>query len=371
MRARQRLLGVALVAALAAGCTHQFGPAAVPSARIDYNEAISRSWDEQMLLNLVRLRYRDNPQFLEVSGVTTQFSYDAAAGVGADFDLGAGGDAAGGSFGVGYSETPTVSYSPLQGEAFARRVLAPLEPRMLTLLSQSGWSIERLMLCCVHQINHLRNAPSAAGPTPDYVPPHYEEFQEVSALLRELQVAGWIQVAVRRVEGEGEQKVVVAFDPLDPAAPDNRAHQAKLARFRELLAISGDGAQFEITDMVFDRGDDQVALRGRSLMGTLFFLSQSVDVPPSDEEAGLVTVTRYPDGRRFDWNELSGKLLRVHTAPAEPADAFVRVRYRGHWFYIADSDLNSKTTFGLLKYLFSLQSEPSKAAPLLTLSAGG
>ena len=37
-----------------------------------YNHAIARTLDEQFLLNLVRLKYRDNPFFLEVSSVTTQ-----------------------------------------------------------------------------------------------------------------------------------------------------------------------------------------------------------------------------------------------------------------------------------------------------------
>ena len=34
----------------------------------------------------------------------------------------------------------------------------------------------------------------------------------------------------------------------------------------------------------------------------------------------------------------------------------MRIRYRDHWFYISDADLNSKATFSLLTYLLSLQS---------------
>jgi hypothetical protein len=47
------------------------------------------------------------------------------------------------------------------------------------------------------------------------------------------------------------------------------------------------------------------------------------------------------------------------------------VRYRGHWFWVDDADLESKSTFGLLSNLFSLQSAQSRAAgPLLTVPAG-
>ncbi len=367
-----RRLTLILIPLALAGCGAHLGPKSLPGARISYNEAISRSWNEQMLLNLVRLRYRDNPQFLEVAGVTTQLTFEAAAGAGGDFDLGAGGDSAGASLGVAYTETPTISYTPLHGTAFAQRVLAPFEPRVLTLLSQSGWSIERLMLCCVHQINGLRNAPSAAGPTPSYEPPHYREFQEASALLRELQVAGWIQATIRRrsAAGEGGQRVVLSFLPHTSTA-GYEGLESKLRRLRELLELPTGASEFEISDAVLDRGESEIGVVGRSLMGTLFFLSQSVEVPSAHEEAGWVTVTRHTDGSRFDWDELSGRLLRVHTSPDMPTNAFVKVLYRGHWFYLDDSDLNSKTSFGLLKYLFSLQSEPSSAAPLLTLSAGG
>ncbi len=191
-----------------------------------------------------------------------------------------------------------------------------------------------------------------------------------------------MQAAIRRVTddsgaagedggGEGTQRLVIAFQPLAADSSDNEALHRKLDRFRELLGLAPEGSEFEITDMVLDRSETQIALRGRSLMGTLFFLSQSVAVPAIDEEAGRVTVTRHTDGSRFDWDTLSGKLLKIHTAGEDPVNAFVKVHYRGHWFYIGDSDLNSKTSFGLLKYLFSLQSEPGKAAPLLTLSAGG
>jgi len=47
------------------------------------------------------------------------------------------------------------------------------------------------------------------------------------------------------------------------------------------------------------------------------------------------------------------------------------VRYRGTWFYIDDADLNSKSTFGLLSYLFYLQAGDIKTfTPALTLPLG-
>ncbi|MBR90891.1 MAG: hypothetical protein CMO66_06445, partial [Verrucomicrobiales bacterium] len=58
---------------LGVGC-HSFGPSEVGRTHPLYNEVISRSLNEQFLLNLVRLRYRDNPYFLEVGNVAVNTS---------------------------------------------------------------------------------------------------------------------------------------------------------------------------------------------------------------------------------------------------------------------------------------------------------
>ncbi len=110
----------------------------------------------------------------------------------------------------------------------------------------------------------------------------------------------------------------------------------------------------------------------RSLLGALFYLSHAIAVPAVHVEAGLVTVTRDEHGRPFDWGQVTGDLLHVRSGPGRPHGAAVAVPYRGHWFYIDDADLSSKSTFALLVELFSLQSAPADGdAPVLTLPIGG
>ena len=57
-----------------AGCT-SLGHKNVSPDRFNYNDAISRSTQEQMLLNLVRLRFFETPVLLSVSSVL--FLYEA------------------------------------------------------------------------------------------------------------------------------------------------------------------------------------------------------------------------------------------------------------------------------------------------------
>lgn len=354
-RSRSCLLALGLTTL--GGCT-QMGPRTVPVARLDYSEAIVRSSNEQMLLNLVRLRYRDTPVFLEVGSVVTSFSRAHSVGVGAvanvdNFD----GTEVGFDAGYSISESPTVTYSPVQGDAFVQRLLGPLSPNNLMVFSQTGWSIERLLLCCVQRLNNLRNAAPAAGPTPDYVP-DFQDFHEAARRLRNLQKAGFLDLELS--EDGKTPYLTLAVPPGHPATAD-------ADRLRELLQIDRGRSSFEVTASLKQRGADEIAISGRSLLSVLFFLSQAVEVPPEHEAAGLVTVTKSGE-TAFDWREVTGNLLRVRSSAEVPESAAVKVRYRGHWFYLADDDLNSKTTFGLLNYLYALKAASGDIKePLLTL----
>jgi len=55
-----------LFALLSAGCT-TMGPATISRDRFDYVAAISNSWKNQMLLNLVKARYAEAPVFLDIA----------------------------------------------------------------------------------------------------------------------------------------------------------------------------------------------------------------------------------------------------------------------------------------------------------------
>jgi hypothetical protein len=110
----------------------------------------------------------------------------------------------------------------------------------------------------------------------------------------------------------------------------------------------------------------------RSLLGSLFYISQAVEVPESHRRRGYVTTTLDEEDQPFDWSEVTGDLLRVHCQAMPPRDAAVAVRYRGWWFYIENDDLTSKSTFALLGQLFALQAGGARSVPpVLTLPVGG
>ena len=88
--------------------------------------------------------------------------------------------------------------------------------------------------------------------------------------------------------------------------------------------------------------------------------------------AAVVTTTLDSDGQVFDWGQVIGDLLRIHSQLTRPTKAAVIVRHRGHWYYIDDADLTSKSTFTLLGQLFAVQAGAvENVFPVLTLPVGG
>jgi len=337
------------------GCAN-LGGKAVEGTHINYNQAIQNTTDQQLLLNLVRLRYRDTPLFIEISSISAQLSYRASLAASADIRSGA--DGTGLSGNVQYSETPTVSYTPLQGDDFVKRLLSHIEPDKLVLLANSGWSIERIFRVCVQRMNGLRNAPRASGPTPATAP-EYKDFNKFAKLIRQLQVNDALQLTHVAVN----KKPVAAF-----VFDDKRADGNSLESMKSMLGLSGSQSKPLILNRNAESG---VSLTTRSLLGSLFYLSQAVVVPAAHLKSGKVTVTKTAKGGVFDWSDMTRNLFMIKSSVTLPDNASVSVFYRGYWFYIEDNDLTSKSTFSFLAQLFALQAGATDSIkPVLTLPIG-
>jgi hypothetical protein len=77
------LLGCSLL--LATGCA-SLGSRALKGERVNFNAALQQTADEQLLLNLVRLRYRDTPAFLEVTSISTQSQFQTSFEAGTEWN---------------------------------------------------------------------------------------------------------------------------------------------------------------------------------------------------------------------------------------------------------------------------------------------
>ena len=71
---------------------------------------------------------------------------------------------------------------------------------------------------------------------------------------------------------------------------------------------------------------------------------------------------------------LTDGLFRVHSVKSDkrPPNAHVAVPYKGHWFYIDETDQDTKSTFSLLVELSRLElAGKAGPGPVLTLPVGG
>ena len=150
---------------------------------------------------------------------------------------------------------------------------------------------------------------------------------------------------------------------------DDAEYQADIDRIYALLQLDRKVKDFDLSTDFLAVKKTQWTVRTRSISGLLYYLSQTVETPEQHQSEGLVTVTTSKTGEAFDWTDTpAGRRFKVRTQVERPDNAYIATYYRGHWFYIEDTDLESKSTFMLLRQLFDLQAGQTKSqGPTLTL----
>ncbi|MDQ7090990.1 MAG: hypothetical protein Q9M50_10160 [Methylococcales bacterium] len=342
-------------------CQSSFGPDALNNTHYAYNQSIVNTLNQQMLLNLVRLKYRDEAYFLKINSVTESLTFGSSLGVGSELDLGVGGNLIKPSLGITYSDRPTISYQPLQGEDFLKSVLSPISLESLLVMTQSGWSIKRIFGLCVERINKLYNAPEASGPTPEYEP-RFKKFNRMLSIFRKLQRKGDMEIGAST---NRDNSLMIQFENME----SNRKMMTELSEMLNFTPTITDELRVNISTNFLSPVPNQLTIRTRSISSILFYLSQSVATPQSHIKEGLVTMAKDSEGVDFNWSQTpAGSVFDVKFSEFHPGDAFLTIPYRGYWYYIDDNDLQSKSTFMLLMQLFNLQAgKPNFSAPTLTL----
>jgi len=345
---------------LLTGCSAKVGPKNLNIDSDHYNRAVHHSMDRQLLLNIVRLRYRDTPTFLQVGIISSSYDFKRAGKSCFEYDDSSYIWKIKPEIGIEYSEKPTTTYSPVRGEGFVSEFLSPVPFETVLLLNSSGWNMDRILRCCVQRINNIRNAPSASGPTPT-IAPEYSEFAELSMLLKTLEEQDGVHVVSQRAQEKCAPDFYLVFDP-------EVAEPSIMHRVWDMLDIEPGTHQVKITPYHGKKhGKNDLMIQTRSPLSIMYFLSHGVHAPWCDELNGLVTITQDQFGEQFSWNNVLNGIMQIHYAKERTVcNAAVLVNYRGYDFYIDDRDLGSKATFSLLSQLLALQTGKPNI-PILTL----
>ena len=376
---RQNVKLVLASLAVLSACAHPNRPVSpIESDTLAYSSAISDARQEQLLMNIVRLRYNDPVTFVDAERITTTENTQINGMLASALALGGQNldEVLNGNVGTNMSSQPSIAYSALRGSDYAQQILQPLPPATIFLMSQSGWSVERLMLCCVSRIGDLENARAAAGPTPPVMPDN-TRFRELAALMRSLQERGQLMVQVvdpdtSETDGDGKPRVILKWDRTSELG-QQLADFFRRYWVSDVSVIPGDRYITEISTRGNALGD--YAARGRSLLGVLSALSQSVHVPEAHRDIARASqpVLEYSDDpcrAPGGWHDVNGGLFAVQSAAARPTTATIAVEYRDYWFYVDDRCHDAKETLNLLYHLYALQAGISSDATTLLLLGG-
>ncbi|HWI56375.1 MAG TPA: hypothetical protein VNZ22_04065, partial [Bacillota bacterium] len=340
------------------GC-HSIGPHTVARDRFDYSASLSESWKRQTLLNIVKLRYLDPPIFVDVGQIVSGYQLQTSGNLGGQ--LSSQNAIQGNTLSLGGSATfidrPTVTYVPLTGNKFIRGLMTPLAPESVFFTIQSGWPADAVLFATVASINGLKNQESSiAGVTPPD-----PGFLRVLALIRQIQLSGAVAIRVK-LDAPNQQTSLLTFRSkgIPPATLEN------IHELRRLLGLDPNASEFKLVFGTSAVNDKEVAVVTRSLLQQMGIMASQVDAPAEDVSQGRAV----PGWEVIQTNTNAVRLVHIRSSQSEPAEPFVAIHYRHHWFWIDDRDLKSKRVFTFMLMLFTLADTGEKEnLPLVTIPA--
>src|SRR4051794_19494821 len=258
------------------------GPGTISHDRFDYTDAIATSWKQQMLVNIVKLRYGDTPVFLDVASVINQYSIEAAMDLRltwVDPHITVGDSQSTGAS-ARYTDKPTITYTPLSGERFARSLMKPIPPTAVLSLIQAGYPIDAVLRTCVHSINGVRNRYGGAARSRAADPEFYPLLQR----MRRIQDSGALGMRVQKT-GENEGVVMSFRGKRDPAV------EADVAEVGKTLGLSQDAQEFRVAYGAIAKDDKEIAILSRSMLEILIDLASYIQVPPEHVQQQRVNAT--------------------------------------------------------------------------------
>jgi hypothetical protein len=174
-----------------------------------------------------------------------------------------------------------------------------------------------------------------------------------------------------------EKHMALRFSPTSDDSPDAQ-------RLKKLLGLKVDHYNFSIVESEMVNAEKargilgqppgaldpsvvwvEIGMRGRSMFEILQVASKEVRVPVDDVRMGKASANRPQD--QTSATGASGWLV-IKSSDSRPSGSSLSIKYKGHWFYIDDTDLRSRETFSMLTALFAVVGGTVPGAhPVLTL----
>lgn len=342
------------------------GPLQIQLDRSRYNDAIINTHSEQLLRNIVRLRYLKPVSFIKITSVTS--SYTLTPAINGTFSLFNGPILAGNTSSavidpsISYSDQPTIAYTPVSGVDFIKRLLLSIPLENIVLLLNGGVDDPKsLFNIIISRMSNYDNA-SNASDLRTVAGPEYKQFRHITELFNLLNEKKGARVVSLTVNNK--MVLAIRFTKQQYLSKEAKEIKAK-------LHIPMNERDIILTDETHLTQRNMVTIQIRSMLSSMIFLSHGVHAPKEHVDAKIAPEYYiYPDSP-FNWDPLMKGIFRVSSSRQEPINAYVKIYWNNYWFYIAGDDVASIQTFSYIDMMQALTSgnafSNESQAPILTI----
>jgi len=348
---------------LIAGCA-SVGTQTIEPDRLNYGEAIAPSWKEQILLNIVRIRYSDAPVFLDVtqiiSGYTIEHRGGASYGLTEATNPRTWLNSFGVSAGTTYTDKPTITYRPLTGAEYVRNTMMPVHPSSIMMLAEVGWPAERVFAFGIQRINGLDNGIAHRGTMRE----RESDFEHLLELIGQAHADGTIGLRIildAPEEPDAPEKSASYFEFRES---DASAEALEVTRqLRELLKLDPGLTRYRLVFGGIAKDGTEVSVRTRSVLQVLTSMASYVQVPESDVTEGRAWPAPFVAGEK-------NPHITIRSGAFAPSDAYAAVEYRSRWYWIDDTDGRSKSALAFVTMVLTvIQPTEDNVPTVLTVTA--
>lgn len=322
----------------------------IPKSRGSYNQVLSQSDNEQFLMNIVRLHYGKSPFFVGVDSITTRTTLKYSTG-GNDTKIGNATSGrrfpALGAFwdirpNIEFTTSPTITYSPLQGTSYISGLLTPIDITKLYYLAQSNLNLAAVFKLTLEQVGEQMNQSKFSDATEfTYDNSGFNSFADTLDQLRHTSKA---EIYLGNYQ-KNQVLVVASYDDATAAKLSQSLNLKKPYRKIILSRYAN-----------VNTSGNVVKFRTRSFFSVLNFLSRCIVTPVGTDKAfGVTNTTNLNQQQKVNLTHMTDDLFKMRSSKNTPQNAYNKIEYEGRWYYIPNSDINSKATLMLVKLMYALQ----------------
>lgn len=178
------------------GC---LSPITLNRAVVAYDDAITDAIAKQLLVNIARAERHQPIHFTGVSNIAATFDFRVNAGATPAL-TGEHGRTLVPLFGGSIAENPTISIVPIEGEEFAKRILAPFTEGKLILLLRQRFDIDLLLRLMAQELRIKQNGEDIAFRNTPADRVGYEKFRRAVLHLSAIQDSNQLYVEPQSFE---------------------------------------------------------------------------------------------------------------------------------------------------------------------------